>query len=193
MRRVVLVAAAWIIVLVLAGGALAASGPGAGTFGINVGMGNSMFNDPAVQGSLTTTSGAYIHGVINISGKYFASDDLALIAGFGFQKDGSDADATYYNLSAGIRKFLKRDDLSTFLEGRFVYESLEVDDTFIGNLDMEVYDLSANIGAEYFFHKQFSLEGSVGIGAGTVKVNSADTKDTYFGTRTIGVSANFYF
>lgn len=192
MKKGVLVSAAWLVILLLAGAASAASGPGAGTFGINVGMGNSMFSDPAVQGSLTTTSGAYVHGVINISGKYFAGDDLALIAGFGFQKDGSDADATYYNLSAGIRKYLKKDDLATFLEGRFVYESLDVDDAFM-TLDMKVYDLSANIGAEYFFQKQFSVEGSVGVGAGTVKVNSAGTKDTYFGTRTIGVSANFYF
>jgi hypothetical protein len=48
-------------------------------------------------------------------------------------------------------------------------------------------------GAEYFIGKQFSLEGSVGLGFGQSRDRLTDADDTYFGTRTVGVRANFYF
>ena len=48
-------------------------------------------------------------------------------------------------------------------------------------------------GAEYFFSKNFSVEGTIGIGLGQASndLNNSDT--TYLGTRTIGVHANFCF
>jgi len=59
--------------------------------------------------------------------------------------------------------------------------------------DTDTVDISAGFGAEYFLHKQFSVEGSVGIGFGVEDNNDTHDDDTYLGTRTIGVKANFYF
>jgi hypothetical protein len=59
--------------------------------------------------------------------------------------------------------------------------------------DLNAIDLSAMFGAEYFVGAQFSLEGSVGIGFGQVSNDLTNTDKTYFGTRSVGVKANFYF
>jgi len=48
-------------------------------------------------------------------------------------------------------------------------------------------------GAEFFIGKQFSLEGAVGVGLGQASDDLSNADDTYFGTRTLGVRANFYF
>ena len=57
----------------------------------------------------------------------------------------------------------------------------------------DIIDLTVGFGAEYFLHKQFSVEGSIGIGFGVEDDNDTHDDDIYLGTRSIGVRANFYF
>jgi hypothetical protein len=167
------------MVVVLGIGSAFAAGTGtslkAGTFGFNVGVGDS---------SLGNT------GVIMISGKYFIAGDVALIAGVGFQASSGDQDANFFGISAGVRKYLRIDEFAPFVEGKFSYLTETID---INNIDKDTFDVSAVFGAEYFLHRQFSIEGSVGIGLGKVENNISNTDYTYFGSRTVGISANFYF
>jgi hypothetical protein len=147
----------------------------AGTFGFNVGYGDSIFGDT---------------GVITISGKYFIANDLAVLAGIGVQGSSGDLDANYFGITAGVRKYLKMNDFAPFVEGKFSYATEEFD---AAGVDRDAFDVSARFGAEYFLHKQFSVEGSIGFGFGTVDNNITNQDYTYFGTRSVGVSANFYF
>ena len=148
----------------------------AGAFGINVG-----FQDSSSIGGT---------GVIMISGKYLILNDLAVTAGFGIQASSGDLDADFFALSAGVRKYFRTDEFAPFIEGKFTYASEDID---IIGVDKTTADFSANFGAEYFLHKQFSIEGSVGLGFGTVHDKISGQDYTYFGTHTVGLSANFYF
>ena len=169
------------MVMVLSIGSAFAAGTGTslktGAFGFNVGYGNSVFGDT---------------GVITILGKYFLASDLALTAGLGLQGSTGDVDANFFSISAGVRKYLKIDDFAPFLEGRFTYATEKFTGA-AGNVHQDAFDVSAVFGAEYFIHKQFSIEGSIGFGIGTVDDKNTNQDYTYFGTRTVGVSANFYF
>jgi hypothetical protein len=153
----------------------AASGLKAGVFGFNVGYGDSALGNT---------------GVITLSGKYLVLNDLAIVAGVGMQASSGDLDARYFSLSAGVRKYFRTDDFAPFLEGKFSYISENID---AKGIDSTMADFSANFGAEYFLHKQFSIEGSVGLGLGSVDNKITNQDYTYFGTHTVGVSANFYF
>lgn len=182
MKKFLIVSLVAVMVMVLGiGSAFAAGATGtslkAGTFGFNVGYGNSVFGDT---------------GVITISGKYFAGGDLALIGGFGLQGSSGDVDANFFSVSAGLRKYLKIDDFAPFVEGRLTYATEKFTGT-AGNVHQDAFDVSAVFGAEYFLHRQFSIEGSVGFGIGSVDDKNTNQDYTYFGTRTVGVSANFYF
>lgn len=148
----------------------------AGTFGINVG-----FQDSSSIGGT---------GVIMVSGKYLVLDDLAITAGVGLQASSGDLDADFFSLSGGVRKYFRTDEFAPFLEGKFTYVSEDIDAL---GVDKTIADFSANFGAEYFLHKQFSIEGSVGLGFGTLHDKILDKDYTYFGTHTVGLSANFYF
>jgi hypothetical protein len=175
MRRLVTVALSIVIVIGIGvGSALAQNSLMADKIGISVGLGNSVFGD-------TNNS------VIDITGKYMIAADMALLGGFGFETHGGDADGSYLGLTLGVRKYLNTDDFSLFIDGKLSYVNQDVDG------DTDTIDISAGFGAEYFLHKQFSVEGSVGIGFGLEDNNDTDEDDTYFGTRTIGVRANFYF
>jgi len=178
MKKLVIVTVALLMIMGLAGGASAASGLNSGSMAINVGMGNSVYGDI---------------GVTRITGKYFMDRDIALLAGFGFQTSSGDYDSKFFSFQGGVRKYLKTDDLSTFAEGRITYEKEKINAPGFLPVDVDVIDFSVAFGAEYFFGKQFSLEGSVGVGFGTQDDNSTNEDITYFGTRTVGVSANFYF
>jgi hypothetical protein len=147
----------------------------AGTFGFNVGFGDSALGEP---------------GVVMISGKYFVQNDLALIAGFGAQASSGDVSSDFFGISFGARKYLKLSDFAPFVGGKLSFEKTKND---INGIDRKVFDVSAVLGAEYFLHKQFSIEGSVGLGFGSVDNRAPNTDYTYVGTRTVGVSANFYF
>jgi hypothetical protein len=135
----------------------------AGTFGINVG-----FQDSSLGGT----------GVIMISGKYLVLNDLAITAGVGLQASSGDLNADFFALSGGVRKYFRTNEFAPFVEGKFTYVSEDID---IIGVDRTTAEFSANFGAEYFLHKQFSIEGSVGLGFGTVNdKNSIGLY--YFGT-----------
>jgi hypothetical protein len=174
---IVLVIAGMVMVLGIGSAFAADTGTSlkAGTFGFNVGFGDS---------SLGNTS------VIMISGKYFLEGDVALIAGIGFQASSGDLDADFFGISGGVRKYLKIDEFAPFVEGKFSYVTENID---INGIDRDTFDVSAGFGAEYFLHRQFSIEGNVAIGFGQVNNNISNNDYTYFGSRTVGVSANFYF
>jgi hypothetical protein len=178
MKRIVFIAVALAMMFgINVGSASAANSLKSGSFGFNVGLGDSLFGDK---------------GAITISGKYLIMNDLAVLVGVGMQGSSGDLDANYFSTSVGARKYLKIDDFAPFVGGTFSYAS-EKNNT-AGNINRKAFDLSGNFGAEYFLHKQFSIEGSVGIGFGTVEDKTGPNLDyTYFGTRTVGVSANFYF
>jgi hypothetical protein len=179
MKKFLIVSIVAGMVMVLGIGSAFAAGTGtslkAGTFGFNVGVGDS---------SLGNT------GVVMISGKYFIANDVALIAGFGFQASSGDQDANVFGISAGVRKYLRIDEFAPFVEGRFSYVTENIDSS---NIDRDTFDVAGVFGAEYFLNRQFSIEGSVGIGLGQVNDNISNNDYTYFGSRTVGVSANFYF
>jgi hypothetical protein len=184
MKKVVLIVAAAAVIMGLGiGSASAASGSNSlksGTVGFNVGFGDSVFGNV---------------GVVTISGKYFFQDNFAIVAGVGVQESSGDLDAKFFSLSGGARYYLRTDDFSPFVEGKFSYEDENIDITGV-RTDQTALDFAAVVGAEYFLHKQFSIEGAVGLGFGTITVKNPGLPDqdvTYFGTRTVGVSANFYF
>ena len=175
MRKFVAVALSIVVVTGIGiGSALAQNSLMANKMGISVGLGDSTFGD---------TNGS----IIDITGKYMIAADMALLAGFGFETHGGDADGSYLGLTIGARKYLNTDDFSLFIDGKLSYINQDVDG------DTDTIDISAGFGAEYFLHKQFSVEGSVGIGFGVEDNNDTHDDDVYFGTRTIGVKANFYF
>jgi hypothetical protein len=177
MKKFLIIAIVLGLVMGLGIGSASAAGNSlkAGTFGFNVGYGDSVFGDT---------------GIITISAKYFGASDLAILAGIGVQGSTGDLDANYFGITAGVRKYLKVDDFSPFIEGKFSYATEEFD---AEGVDRDAFDVSARFGAEYFLHKQFSIEGSIGFGFGAVDNNITNQDYTYFGTRSVGVSANFYF
>ncbi len=174
MKKLVIVAVALVMVMGLAGGAFAASNSlQSGAMGISVGFDNS-------------TGG--IDDIITISGRYMIQNEMAAILGFGFEKQSGDLSGSYFGVSFGIRKYFKADDFAPFAEGKLTIISQDIQG------DTDTLDLSANFGAEYFLHKQFSIEGSVGLHLGSVDDNAVPNGDyTYIGTQSVGVRANFYF
>ncbi len=169
------------------GSAFAANDLREGAGAISVGMGDSIFSNNVMPGMTT-----YINNVADINGRYLVQRDVALYGGVGFQSDGSDANAGYFSIKAGARKYLKVDDLAPFIEGQLGFATVSVQ----GEHTLSVVDLAALFGAEYFLGKQFSLEGAVGFGVGQAKQTTGakdGATDNYFGTRTVGVHANFYF
>lgn len=165
MKKIALVGATLALAMV-AGSTFAANSLNTGTFGFNV-----------------NTNDNFI-----INGKYFVAKDLAVLGGLGIRVAGGDAKGTDLGFIAGVRKYLKTDDFAPFVGGRFTYASTK---------DSNIVDLGlvAEAGAEYFLGKQFSLEGRVGFGytSTETKTPAFTTKDTYIGTGTASISANFYF
>lgn len=186
MKRLVIIAMALVLVAGIGvGSASAANSLQSGNFNISVGMGDSVFNQkPAVS-----------MDVVDLSARYLVTNDLAIVGGLGFQIGGGDIDSTYFSFTGGVRKYLKTADFSPFVGGQLTYASYKAEDDFgVTTDDQSIFDLSAMFGAEYFLGPQFSLEGSVGIGFGQFTDDTvANGDETYFGTRTVGVKANFYF
>jgi hypothetical protein len=177
MKKLLIATAVIIAVMGLGTGSASAADNSlkAGTFGFNVGFGDSALGEP---------------GVVMITGKYLVQSDLAVLAGFGMQASSGDVESDFFGFTAGVRKYLKVGDFAPFIGGKISYEKEENDPN---GIDRTVIDIAAVFGAEYFLHKQFSIEGSIGLGFGTVENEAPNTDYTYFGTRTVGVSANFYF
>lgn len=182
MKRIIFIMLAIAMVVTVGiGSASAANSLEQGKMSVSVGMGDSVF-------------GTTMNDVIDLSGRYLITKDLAIVAGFGLRSDGGDADASYLSFMGGVRKYFKNDDFAPFFGGQLKVV-MEEDDNSDPN-ETTIFDLSAVVGAEYFLGKQFSLEGSIGLGFGQLTddyVNGTSVKDTYFGTRTTGIRANFYF
>ncbi len=125
-----------------------------------------------------------------MEGRFFVQNDLAILADFGFGIKGDDGEGTDIGLGAGIRKYLRTEDLAPFVGGTVFYSSTQ--DGNVKNLA-----ILGMFGAEYFLHKQFSVEGSVGFGYSSEEtknpVTGASTTVTNIGTERLGLSLNFYF
>ena len=191
MKRLFIIALAIAMVAGIGvGSASAANSLQKGNLSIGVGMGDSIFSHKTIP-----VSNGIVNDVVDINARYLVTKDVAIVGAFGLQIDGGDADATYFSFTGGVRKYLKTDDFAPFVGGQFTYASVAAKegDPSVKTVDLSVIDLSGVIGAEYFVGKQFSLEGSVGVGFGQAKNKLTDTNDTYFGTRTVGVRANYYF
>lgn len=131
-----------------------------------------------------------------VKGKYLITQDMAILAGLGLQMvdSGAATNATSTNLGlmGGVRKYMETNDFAPFFGGKLQYLT-----TRQGNFDVTDIVLMAEFGAEYFLAKQFSLEGSVGAGYASQKVEPVggvtSTTATAMGTTTFSVSANYYF
>ena len=186
MKRLIIIALTLAMVAGIGiGSASAANSLQSGSVSIGVGMGDSLFSHKA-----TPAANGITNDVVDLNARYMITKDLAIVGGFGFQVDGGDADATYVSLTAGARKYLKTEDFAPFVGAQLSFATVKSDPNLV---DLTVIDLSAMVGAEYFVGKQFSLEGSIGLGFGQIKDDLANADDTYFGTRTVGIRANLYF
>ncbi len=124
-----------------------------------------------------------------LEGRYFVMNDLAVLGQFGFGIKGDDGSGTDIGLGVGIRKYLRTEDLAPFVGGTIFYSSTQ-------DGDLKDFSLLGIFGAEYFLHKQFSIEGSVGIGYSsedTKNAAGATTTITNVGTQRFGLGLNFYF
>jgi hypothetical protein len=190
MKKIAIVAVVMVMMAGLAGSAFAANSLAQGSKGISVGMGDSVFGHPNFPlGDAAATQ----NPVVDISGRFFVAKDLALTLGAGLQLNTSDVEGTYLSLSFGARKYLSTNDFAPFVGGQLSYISWDGKTDAGKFADASVFDLAAFFGAEYFFAKNFSVEGAIGIGLGQANDDITNTDTTYFGTRTMGVHANFYF
>jgi hypothetical protein len=189
MKKIAIVAVVVVMMAGLAGSAFAANSLAQGSKAISVGMGDSLFShtfSPQAQG--------YINNVVDISGRYFIAKDMALYGGFGLQLNSGDYDGTYFSFAVGVRKYLSMNDFAPFIAGQFAYATVDAKQNGTKFVDQSVFDIAGLFGAEYFFSKNFSVEGSIGIGVGQYNDDLPGGGDsTYLGTRTVGVQANFYF
>jgi len=158
----------------------------AAVMGVGIGMGTAYAADTPKQGSLGLS--VDVRGSSVIEGRYFLTNDMAVLAGFGFGAKGGYGNGTDIGLDAGVRKYLKMDTVSPFVGGTISYSK-----TQNGN-DKKTEALGL-VGAEYFLHKQVSVEGSAGLGYSEKKENMGGmaTRKTNLGTSRLGVSLNFYF
>lgn len=179
-----------VLVLVLAafvlpGSASAANSLKQGTFGFNVDVNNNFF------GLNSDVDNNFV-----LTGKFFIQNDLAALAGLGIGIRGADADGVDVGVSAGVRKYLKVDDFAPFVGGVFFYSNTK-------DGDSQDFSLLAEAGAEYFLHKQFSIEGKIGVGYVSRETKTTTTqggfqvtttrRESDLGTERLGISFNFYF
>lgn len=175
MKKLIVIATA---VAVMAGfgvgSASAATSLNKGSMGINLGF---------------DTEREVINEIL-ISGRYFIADEWALLAGAGIQGSSGDLDADYFSLLAGMRKYFTTREFAPFVDATLRYKDQKIDQL---NVDTDQFDLTAGLGAEYFLSQKFSFEGSVGLVLGAAEDNTTGLDNTFFGTRSFGVSANLYF
>jgi hypothetical protein len=179
MKKIVVIAVALVMVLCIGiGSASAENSLKQGTIGMNVDVTDNFV----------------------LTGKYLIMNDLAILADFGIGVKGDDGKGTDIGIGGGVRKYLKMDDFAPFVSGTLFYS--ETDDGDSKNLS-----ILGDFGAEYFLHKQFSIEGRVAFGytrqetttstpgfIGTVPVTTSKTTTvSTFGTDRATISFNFYF
>lgn len=179
MKKIILASVTMAMVMT-AGSALAANSLNAGAMGLTIAL-----NDAGV------TPGNTGNNFFMVGGKYFMAKDMALTAGAGLSIRGGDDKGTDIGFSVGMRKYLKVDDFAPFIGARFQYAS----GGDSGTTKYTGMNLGAEAGAEYFFSKQFSMEGTIGFGYKSLETTTGatTTKGTRIGTESIGIAANFYF
>jgi len=189
MKKITIIAVVVLMMFALTGSAFAANSLSQGSKGISVGMGDSVFGHAATPGGTDVTN-----PVVDITGRYFVSKDVAIYGGFGLQMNSSDYEGTYLSLTFGARKYLSTNDFAPFVGGQISYVSENMKNQVgVKIADITVFDVAGLLGAEYFFSKNFSVDGAIGIGLGQASNDVNNTDTTYIGTRTVGVHANFYF
>jgi len=188
MKKTVILAV--LMLMALSGSASAANSLASGSKAITIGFGDSVLNSVAKP-----TDQNQNNSIVDIGGKLFVSKDMAVTAGIGFQMNSGDLEGTYLAFNAGLRKYLKTDDFAPFVAGQFSYITYDakLDPGAVKIADFSAFEVAALFGAEYFFGKQFSIEGSVGAGIGKAKDDVVHKDTTYIGTKNLGVKANFYF
>lgn len=152
------------------------AGPNAGTMGVNLPFYTSNPLD------------------FMINGKYFIAKDMAITAGIGFQMTDNGAPgaanqkSTDLGIAGGFRKYFPMNDFAPFVGGGLLYANMN-------NSNTNYTALMGEAGAEYFFSRHFSIEGSVGFGYIATKTTVAgnSTTATDIGTNSFNLSANFYF
>lgn len=172
MKKFIIVASIFVLLVSIVAPAQAANSLKENTFGLSFGFNN---------GSL--------HDAVTISGRYLITDTLAAIADFGFAKESGDRSGSFVLIGLGARAYLSKQDFSPFIGGSIRYEKNKIE----GNTEM--LGIFADFGAEYFFSKELSVEGSIGVGLEDVEDSSVNPSQDYtvFGTTTTGVRVNFYF
>jgi hypothetical protein len=179
MKKIAIVAVLVLAGAMLSGSAFAANSIQQGTFGISVGFANLSQYPDGIENTLI--------------GRMFLAPGLAVNLGVGFTNTSADAcvpgyaDGTDMALVLGVRKYLKTDDFAPFAEGDLVYMTQD-------STGLDTIGVMVNFGAEYFLHRQFSLEGSIGAALLKASTNTGPNADaTQIGTSSLGVRANFYF
>jgi hypothetical protein len=155
----------------------------------------------SADNSLKKDAKALSFGIANsdilISGRMFLQNDLAVLAGVGFDHSSNNDDTTDYGLEAGIRKYIQTNDLAPFVGGIVSYRRQD----FIvpsggGGTDVnseKTFAVSGVGGVEYFLTKQASVEAQVGIGLSSIhNVDGSDDDQTKIGTFSSAVTVNFY-
>jgi hypothetical protein len=190
MKKTAIIAVVVLMIAALSGSALAANSLASGSKALSIGFGDSVLNHVASPTDQNQNS-----PIVDIGGKFFVAKDMAITAGIGFQMNTGDLEGTYLAFNAGIRKYLRTDDFAPFVGGQFSYITYDakVDPGPVKIADFSAMEIAALVGAEYFVGKQFSIEGSIGVGIGKAEDSILNKDTTYLGTKNLGVKANFYF
>ncbi len=173
MKKLIIVAGIFLLIASMAIPAMAADNSlKQNTFGLSIGFNNGTLHDAAT-----------------ISGRYFLMDTMAVTADFGFESQSGDRSGDFFAIAVGIRKYLKKADFAPFVGASIRYENDRI------STRKDMIGLFGDFGAEYFFSKEFSVEGAVGIGISQVEDKTVNPSQDYtvFGTTVSGVRANFYF
>jgi hypothetical protein len=130
-----------------------------------------------------------------LGGRYFIGPDMAVLGEFGFLNEsvsnGVDNSGSSFSFGIGVRKYLSTNaEFVPFVGAGFSYLSLYNSAT---DDDVNGFELDANFGAEYFFARRFSVEGSVGLAYQTFSDDATDVEETRIGTFDSSLGVNFYF
>ena len=191
MKKIAIVAVVMVMMAGLVGSAFAANSLAQGSKALSIGFGDSVLNHVA-----SPTDQDQNNPIVDISGRFFASKDLAITAGLGFQMNSGDLEGTYLSFNVGMRKYLSTNDFAPFIGGQLSYITYDAELPPANGgqyVDFSAWEVAGLVGAEYFFGKQFSIEGSIGLAIGTAEDNQSNLDTTYIGTKNLGVRANFYF
>jgi len=170
-------------------------------FGFCLTAAGSAFADNSLKvGAKALSFGIVDNGGIEISGRLFPGSDLAVLGGIGLAHTSNDESTNDYSLSAGVRKYLAKSDLSPFIGGVMSYSRegfVVTNGAWLGSSTSveseKTFAIAGVFGAEYFFAKQVSAEAQAGLGISKIQnVSGSGTDVTKIGTFSSGVTVNFY-